>query len=233
MGKLRNKSEDKEVCPKCHGTGFIITDRGAEPCECREEQLYQERLRQARIPQKFLAKSLASFVARDKTRKSLLLHAQGFIETFNPKVVGETRGLLLKGIIGSGKTHIATAILSEVIKKGYSGLYYNVPELLNALRDTYSRDAEEAEARIIDKAADVELLVLDDLGAESTSGWVRDRLYLIINRRYENLKATIVTTNLDEGELRQQVGERIVSRINEMCHTLEFPGEDYRRKKLH
>lgn len=233
MGKLRNKSEDKKVCPKCHGTGFIITERGAEPCECREEQLYQERLRQARIPQKFLAKSLDSFVARDKLRNRMVSDARDFINTFNPKAPEETKGLILKGPTGSGKTHIATAILTGVVKKGYSGVYYNVTELLKDLRETYSRDSEEVEANIIGRAGEVDLLVLDDLGSEATSGWVRDRLYLIINRRYENLKPLIVTTNLEPDELTKQVGDRITSRIEEMCHTYDFPAEDYRRKKMH
>ena len=120
-----------------------------------------------------------------------------------------------------------------MIPKGFNGLYYNVPEVLHDLRESYSSESAFDESDILEHAAQVDLLILDDLGAERTSGWVRDRLYLIINRRYERMKSLIVTTNISLNDLKEQVGVRIVSRLMEMCPiVLEFPSEDFREKLL-
>ena len=223
--------EEEEVCPYCKGYGYVLTETGeAVPCECREGMLANLRLQEAHIPRKFAQKSLANFKGKDKIRKVLVEKAAEFIQNFrdNPE---EHQGILMVGCTGSGKTHLALAILREIVVKGYTGLYYNVPELLNELRDTYNEPSEQIESDILNLAGEVGLLVLDDLGAERTSGWVRDRLFLIINRRYEALKPILVTTNLDWRELEEQVGERIVSRLYEMCPlVLEFPREDYRRQ---
>lgn len=223
--------EEEEVCPYCKGYGYLLTEAGeAVPCGCREGMLANVRLREANIPRKFAQKSLANFKSKDKIRKALIEKAAEFIENFTDSP-DEHQGILMVGCTGSGKTHLALAILREIVVKGYTGLYYNVPELLNALRETYSESSEEIESEILSRAGNVGLLVLDDLGAERTSGWVRDRLFLIINRRYEALKPILVTTNLNWDELEEQVGERIVSRLYEMCPlVLEFPKEDYRRQ---
>lgn len=226
-------STDLDTCTDCGGYGYIITPEGeAVPCNCLSGRLMTQRQAAARIPPKFLKKSLANFVARDKNRALLLEKAAEFIQNFT-KQPDQHQGILMLGTVGSGKTHLAVAILKELIQKGFTGLYFNTPELLNTLRESYSEDSEQIESEIIDIATEPDLLVLDDLGAERTSGWVRDRLYLIINRRYELMKAIIVTTNLSLKELKEHVGERIVSRLFEMCPIqLEFPAEDYRQHIL-
>ncbi len=225
--------DEGDVCSKCGGYGFVVNDDStAVPCECRSGYLLTQRLEAARIPPKFASKSVANFKARDKARKELLNLAAEFREHFG-KEKNQHQGILMVGTTGSGKTHLAIAILREIIAMGYTGLYYNVPELLNDLRKTYSRDSDELEDDIMREACAVDVLVMDDLGAERTSGWVRDRLYLIINRRYERLKPTIVTTNFGTDDLKAQVGERIVSRLREMCPTVfAFPAEDFRLQFL-
>ena len=95
-----------------------------------------------------------------------------------------------------------------------------------------NEQSDETEADLFDEAREVDLLVLDDLGAEKTSEYVTDRLYVLINGRYEYDKATLVTTNRSLKELQQQVGPRIVSRLCEMCVPIEFPPEDYRMRHL-
>ena len=221
------------VCQKCHGYGFVLIDDGtAVPCECLPSKMIEELQKQTMVPPKFANKTLANFETPDKVRKLLREKATEFHQNFKP-LSEQHNGILMVGSTGSGKTHLSIAILKEVVAKGYTGLYYNVPELLNDLRDTYHQDSAQVEEDILSRAAGVDLLVLDDLGAERTSGWVRDRLYLIINRRYESLKPTIITTNLGMRELQDQVGERIVSRLSEMCpQRFEFPSEDFRRQFL-
>jgi DNA replication protein DnaC len=224
------KGKKTEECPLCEGYGYIISEAGTQICECQHERLKEERLRAAKIPQKFLLKSLDNFKPDGKERKQIVETARHYIQGFRENLRAEFNGFLIIGPTGAGKSHIAIAILKEVVSKGYTGLYYNVPELLTKLRETYDLESEKVESEILEETETVDLLVLDDLGAERTSGWVRDRLYLIINRRYERGKPTIVTTNCEIEELGERVGERITSRLYEMCAPLDFPKQDYRMK---
>ena len=227
---MAKKSSTSE-CPKCQGYGFILSDLEATPCGCRKHQLVAQRLTQARIPRKFLNKTLDNFSGGGKICKEVLKAARDYVKGFHLRE--EMKGLRIFGVVGSGKSHIAVAILKEIIKKGYTGLYFNVPELLQKIRESYSSESDEGEAGILDMVSETDLLVLDDLGADAASGWVRDRLYLLINRRYETNKPTIVTTSFDLEELRTQLGKRIVSRLCEMCSEFEdLPSEDYRMKLL-
>mgnify|MGYP005857013471 CR=1 FL=1 len=220
-----------ESCPRCGGSGILIAeDMSTTRCDCGvwEREGFRMRHARARLPRRYERKTLKGFRAErgDTRRGKILEHARAYAKAFNP---GQEMGLLLRGDKGSGKTHIAVGILIEVLRNGATGLYWNVTDLLAHLRQSYARDAEESESAILADADAVDLLVLDDLGAESATDWVRDRLYLIINRRYEAARATIITTNCDDLELAEKVGARIVSRIHEMCDPFDpFPGEDYR-----
>ncbi|HNY26974.1 MAG TPA: ATP-binding protein [Candidatus Sumerlaeota bacterium] len=202
--------------------------------EWQREFMAQRRLEAARIPVRFQSKSFESYkTERHAKRKLVLQAAEAFVSSFNFNA-GPPRGLLIEGVVGCGKTHIAIAILREVIQKGYTGLYYNMVDLLSDIRSTYGDATEASESDLLEEVNAPDLLVLDDLGAEKTSEWVNDRLYLIVNRRYESGKPVVVTTNLSLDELIRKVGERTVSRLCEICETFApFPDEDYRRKHMH
>lgn len=195
--------------------------------------LLRTRLRQARIPARFQTKTFDSFkIERSKQRKAVLQAAKAYVDSFNFKK-GVPMGLFMTGSVGCGKTHMAVAVLQDIIAKGYTGLYYNMVDLLADIRATYSDHSELSEGELLREITEPDLIVLDDLGAERTSGWVNERLYLIINRRYESGKPVLVTTNLGYDELSEKLGRRTVSRLCEICETSpEFPDEDYRRKHM-
>jgi DNA replication protein DnaC len=231
--KIPTKTSSEAVCEHCRGAGYIVTPEGASPCQCRRAEDLARAYQLSRIPRKFLSKTLAAFQTRSPQHKHIVHDARAFLKTFKGNAAeNASKGMLLSGKEGTGKTHLAVAILKEVIEKGYSGLYWNVPELFLELRRRMEDKSEEHESELFDHANRVDLLVLDDLGAERTSDYVLDRLYVLINGRYQNDTATIITTNRTIPELRQQIGPRITSRIGEMCVLLEFPAGDFRLQNL-
>lgn len=195
----------------------------------------RKRLERARIPPRFLSKTLETFKCRDKIRKELLRDAEFYIKGFDLNAQREcAKGLLMIGPVGCGKTHLAVAILQQIIDKGYSGLYYNSPNLLRDIRATFDSGSALTEDELLDEVTSTDLLVFDDVGAENSTEFVLDRFYLVINERYEAGKPILVTTNLDHEALENRLGQRIVSRLLEMCATFgPFPTEDWRKKNLH
>ncbi len=199
----------------------------------QKEYFVNHRLESAQIPRRFWNKTLANFETKgDVKRKRLVADAEHFIKGFTfqnefPK------GLFMSGPVGCGKSHLASAILREIIRKGYSGLFYNSPDLLRDIRATFDEGSELTEDTLLEYIEEVDLLVLDDLGAEKVSEFVLDRFYLIVNKRYEGCKPLIVTTNYDEETLKSRFGERLMSRLIEMCEAFgPFPIEDYRRRHV-
>ncbi len=211
-------------CDQCDGYGNILSAQGVQDCQCKIRALQYYRLKDARIPPMYIKKTLDSFQAKTPDQKKVVQLAKEFLEIYSV----DSRGLIFMGGCGTGKTHLAVALLRDLIAKGHSGLFYNVITLLDELRSTFDEGSSLSQWPILEKIQDTDILVLDDLGAEKTSGWVNDRLYAIINHRYENKKPIIVTTNREITELRDQVGNRIYSRLMEMCRTVIFAGKDYR-----
>ena len=222
-------------CPKCSDTGLIFNAAGMlAPCDCGkwEEMQCAARYHAAQIPPRFRNKRLDSYEARrgETGQQEVKSSAKSYAQGFNTR---EHKGLLLRGSTGVGKTHIAVGILMEVLDHGMSGLYCNVTDLLSRLRDTYQQGSSDKEGEILEDLDRVDLLVLDDLGAEKSTEWVLDRLYLVVNRRYENARPLIVTTNCDDAALRERVGARIVSRLYEMCMLIDqFPEQDHRMSRM-
>ena len=138
------------------------------------------------------------------------------------------RGLYFCGDVGTGKTHLAVAVMNEVMqRKRVPSLFVTVPEFLDNLREAYmipGRDLDEW----MEAVKNAELLVLDDLGAEKPNPWVRERLFVVVNHRYREALPTLFTSNIGPRDLASQLGERTASRIIAMCEWISLEGEDYR-----
>ena len=146
-------------------------------------------------------------------------------------------GLYLYGRVGAGKTIYAAAVLMELKRRSFmsyhsdyiKGCFIKVTKLLEDLRASFNADNAGSFQDIIDQCTGTDVLVLDDIGSQKITDWVRNILYLIIDSRYENLKPTIFTSNGSLNELADQYEDnRIPSRIEEMCRIKHFTNKDYR-----
>src|SRR6202022_2188640 len=148
------------------------------------------------------------------------------------------RGLFFLGDPGTGKTHLAAAVLKQVSgTRGARGLFYDTRDLLKMIRGTYNAVVKTTELDVLRPVVDADLLVLDDLGAEKTSEWVEETLNLIVNTRYNERRLTVFTSNYpdlppdsnpDVISLHDRIGFRMRSRLHEMCDFLDLEGADYR-----
>jgi DNA replication protein DnaC len=122
------------------------------------------------------------------------------------------------GDVGTGKTSLAMLVSKAALEAGRSVAIYSLPRLLARIRRTYDADAgEQSYLEFFDRLTSVDLLHVDDLGAEKRSDWVLEQLYAIVNERYESERSVVVTTNLDQPALEEQIGARTVSRLVEIC----------------
>ena len=138
------------------------------------------------------------------------------------------KGLYFCGGVGTGKTHLAVAVMNELIrKKRTPSLFVTVPELLDNLRETYNKPGRNLD-EWMDAVQNAEFLVLDDLGSERTTEWVRERIFVIVNHRYREALPTVFTSNIGPKDLAEQLGERTASRIIAMCDWIALEGQDYR-----
>ena len=136
-------------------------------------------------------------------------------------------GLLMSGKTGVGKTHVACAMAKYILDQGFDVLFYNTGKFLELLREEFGKEDEEKHL-FRDMLEFKGVIILDDIGAEKPSAWAIERLYLIINEKYESMTPMIFTTNCEKEALMDTLGDRIVSRITGMTLTVRIPGQDRR-----
>ena len=136
------------------------------------------------------------------------------------------RGLWFFGSVGTGKTTLAMLVSKHALEAGRSVAIYSLPRLLAQIRTTFDDDRGNSYVDLLDRLTAVDLLHIDDVGAEKTSPWVLEQLYAIVNARYEDERSIVITTNLERDALAEQINERTVSRLEEMCEVLPLWGAD-------
>jgi DNA replication protein DnaC len=209
------------ACPdgRCDGSGFLYDDdtRRARDCTCRPRRLARRKARKLAgvIPRRYQG---VSFDRPPVTQidASVVRTVRRYVDTLEQQLE-EGKGIWFQGDVGTGKTTLAMLISAEALRRSHSVAIYSLPRLLGLLRETFNDESESSLSQLLDRLAAVELLHVDDVGAEQTSPWVLEQLYTIVNTRYEDGRAMLLTTNLRPDELREQIGERTVSRIIEMC----------------
>jgi DNA replication protein DnaC len=226
-------STDLQSCPfgECDGTGFLVDEgtRVATPCRCRPQQVERRRARSlsAVIPRKYRGVSFDRPPVSDLTAPQVQV-VRRYVRDIEANLDGG-RGLWFYGSVGTGKTTLAMLVSRAALDARRSVAIYSLPRLLAEIRATFEADSEGSYVDFLDRLTAVDLLHVDDVGAERTSDWVLEQLYAIVNARYEDERSVIITTNLERDELVEQIRERTVSRLEEMCTLVPLYGEDARR----
>ncbi len=238
----------------CSGTGWRmipVEQRGktverATRCECIRKQQGDQLLVSARIPRRYRHCELSNFEHEGPFRSLAKAHMASlrFVEEFPL----ENAGLLLTGPIGCGKTHLAVGIAKELIsQKNTACLFYDYRELLKEIQNSFNASVQVTEMEVLRPVFEADVLVLDELGAAKPTEWVWDTVAHILNTRYNDKRTTIITTNYvdqpsvgaepdtkrrtsREDTLGDRIGDRMLSRLHEMCRVVRVEGEDFRMK---
>jgi DNA replication protein DnaC len=241
------------TCPICDGVGLVrVMSRDgrwvSRACECQEMQREERRLGAAKIPERYRDYDLDGydfFPGIDASLRRAHQTARHFVDAYPVDTAG--KGLLFTGSIGVGKTHLAVGVLRRLVRdRGVKGLFCDYRELLKNIQNSYNPQVSVTELELLQPVFNAEVLVLDDLGAQKPNEWVWDTVSLILNTRYNNKQTTIITTNYPdappgggaqtdaeraarEQTLGDRIGERMRSRIAEMCICVEMKGKDFRQ----
>src|SRR5579864_2558257 len=238
-----------KTAPAAPSAARSINDRRVTRCDCQLRARAQSVLEAARIPRRYEHCELSNFEF-DGPYRSLAparMAACKFVEEYP---IDKT-GLLVIGTIGVGKTHLAVGMIKELIlEKGIACLFYDYRELLKQIQNSYNDSVKTTELDVLRPVFETEVLVLDELGAVRPTEWVWDTVSLILNTRYNNNRTTIITTNYPDdaprdsngnsefaraqraarGEtLGDRIGERMRSRLHEMCRIIKMEGADFRQ----
>ncbi len=242
-----------EVCPVCGGSGWKSSDskRRVVRCDCRLKSRAGSLLASARIPKRYEHCELSNFEFEGPHANLARARMQAcrFAEEYG--LENESNGLLIIGSIGVGKTHLAVGIIKELIlSKGTACLFYDYRELLKQIQNSYNESVKATELEVLRPVFDTEVLVLDELGAVKPTEWVWDTVSLILNTRYNDNRTTIITTNYPDESAREtasgsdfaraqravrgetlgdRIGERMRSRLHEMCRIVKMEGADFRQ----
>lgn len=246
--RLGDPKAAKAECPHCGGSGWkdIASDaeRRVTRCDCFLESQLQQLVDSSHIPLRYAKCDFAGY----KTESSqALVTAKLMVERWATQYPVDRIGLLLIGPSGVGKTHLSVAAMKELIKKGVHCLFCDYRELLKQIQNCYNPSVQATELEVLQPVFETEVVLIDDIGAVKPSEWVWDTVSIILNTRYNNALTTIITSNFLDGPPRKagmsaaqavstddtlgdRVGERMRSRLFEMCRLVQVDGKDYRQK---
>lgn len=259
----KNKLYRKTIEWELYGTKRTIT-LDYERCECSDAQVYWneydlkklkmlEEEKKLELMQEF-SKRVERIIKNSKmSKRNLNYKFDNFssntsnkkvldnLKNYSEKLVNgiEKKGLILVGNNGVGKTHLACSIANKLIENGTPVIYGTLINLLAELRNSYDTDNNISEMEIIKLYENVDLLIIDDLGKEKPSEWGLEKLFTIVNSRYENNLPVIITTNYNQNSLVERLSlngeietaKSIISRLYEMCYLVKIDDIDHRIKK--
>lgn len=221
-------------CPKCKDSGFV----GVKMCDCMRRDLIMAAYASSGLGRLLQSQSFDNFdlsFYKDNEKnyalmKDTLEQAKKYAEQFSLN----SGNLIFLGKTGLGKTHLSTAVARCVIDRGFDVYYTGAIEMFEDFeraRFGYGEERREA-GEALERYTECDLLILDDLGAETVNQFTTSCLYAVLNNRINMKKPTIISTNLTGPEIKERYAERISSRIFGEFSARNFLGSDIRRQKL-
>lgn len=218
-------------CPACNKAG-----RNAEAAEAKAAE---EAARQARIearmnacgiPLAFRGRTFDNFIVETDDMQHAVDIARDFAECFWSKHIREGSFLVMGGVTGTGKSHLALAIAQLVMLRG-TAMYMDVVDLIRRVRGTWRRDSSKSEEEMFNLLGGLDLLIVDEVGVQRGTDDEQNVIFDVINRRYRDNRPTILLTNLDGRSLIEFLGPRVMSRLSERAQFLSFQWDDWRRRE--
>lgn len=240
--------ENSHDCPLCGGSGWRQVSQGGAHqvtrCDCFLKAEAKHLLASSDIPARYANCDFGTY----KTEASPTLEAAKItLEKWADQYPVSRTGLLVVGPSGVGKTHLCVAALKQLMRRGFHCRFCDYRELLKQIQNSYNPSVQATELQVLQPIFESEVLLLDDLGAVKPSEWVWDTVSLVLNTRYNDNRTTIITSNFLDGPARKakmsdiqgvakddtlgdRIGERMRSRLFEMCRLVQIDGKDYRPK---
>lgn len=215
------------VYRKKDGTLASIDEKRCPYCFAKDRT--ERELNRALIPPRFKNKSLENFIATQSWQQEAKKKIQNYIDNLDDNLASG-RNVILIGSVGTGKTHLSIALLKAVIENGGVGTFLTASDLFLNIRDTWARHSEISTLERIQQFVDLDILVIDEIGVQRGTDNEREILFSIINSRYNNLKPTVLLSNLSLKEVRDYIGERTFDRLKEDGgYLIVLNGESYRK----
>lgn len=214
-------------CPDCVAAEEVERLRAeAEQKAAAAKERLEQQLEQACIPQRFIGRSFENFKATTPSQMQALAVTRKFADEFEHNYrMG--RGLILSGLPGTGKSHLAGAVLQAILPH-YCGLYITCLGLIRMVRATWRRDNARSETEVMNTLTGVPLLVIDEIGVQYGTDGEQTILFDVLDSRYRSMQPTILLTNQDKAGLKTFLGERTYDRLTETCKWVAFDWESYR-----
>lgn len=203
------------TCPICQR---IAGEEKAERVEAArikkvaadKKRRFETRIREANIPLRFENATFETYIIRSTAQNNNLIKCLDYANNFTPGV-----GMLLCGTTGTGKTHLAIAVVRRVIAQDSSAMYGRTAQMLQEVKSTYNKSSEVTQGEVIKKYTAPDLLVLDEIGVQFGTDTEKQILFEILNSRYEQVKSTILVSNLAVKGVEEFIGARLVDRMKE------------------
>lgn len=213
-------------CPKCREESEQA-ERDERERRDAEVQAARHRglIEGAAIPSRFVGRTFDTFVADTAEKRHAVTAAREYAEQFDERS-RRGQGLILAGKPGTGKSHLAAAILQATLPRQVR--YVTCMDVIRAVRSTWRRESERSETQVLRMLHDLDLLVIDEIGVQYGTDGEQTILFDVLDGRYRDMKPTILITNQDRAGFTQFVGERTFDRLVETCRWIAFDWESYR-----
>ncbi len=247
---------EQKLCEFCSGTGWQIVLEGsvsrAKRCTCARVMGGDRMVDSAKIPPRYVDCDFDNYDSQSLRQERAKTMAQNFAADY-PMIQDDfpEGGLLFSGPCGTGKTHLAISVTKTLLKKGLRCLFVDFHDLLAEIRGSFDELSQTSELMILRPVLTSEVLVLDDLGSQRMTEWMQDTVFHIVNLRYQQKKMLLCTTNISiepqskntvrsvsdpefermkAESLKDRLGNKVLSRLYEMCTFIELDGPDYRKE---